>query len=375
VLWDANLDGGWEQPRRGIAVAETNESCLSFCLGRDFLEPAPQRVEVALYLDALIGCKERQAELQIGCSIAELGSNRARQLLEHCDNRSRVLVRSTFQHRCQTLGPFLLTTNQGGEKRFGESRPASRELLAKRDWRNSECRRIENRSDLTDSRDAGKAPVANEPTCCNDLLVEAVTVSSRDYQSAVGNDRHLVDDPVGDYACRGTSEIRLGADRPDLGAQKPNGLGDEAMSEVGENDVVVAGGNLMVECDWPQFARDGMGETLGGPGPASGKAREAKRALRPAVVCWTLHNRFDEFRLMSKCQRRPHDPLDIHRCEVKFDDALGEALSQPPDLFAQVPVEPDEAPFGCGPVDLILVEMAAATEHLLFDLGGDDRSG
>jgi hypothetical protein len=31
-----------------------------------------------------------------------------------------------------------------------------------------------------------------------------------------------------------------------------------------------------------------------------------------SVVCRTLHNRFDEFRLMSKGQRRPHDPLDIH---------------------------------------------------------------
>jgi hypothetical protein len=60
---------------------------------------------------------------------------------------------------------------------------------------------------------------------------------------------------------------------------------------------------------------------------------------------------------------------------VKFDDALGEALSQPPDLLAQVPVEPDEAPFGCGPIDLILVEVTATTEHLLFHLGSDNRSG
>jgi hypothetical protein len=210
VLGHAHFDRCGEQSRGGLCVATPDEGDLSFGLGWDLFQAAPEGVQVMFCLGSFVGGKDGKLKLQCGGCGSELGMDRALQLSEDGGYCSGVFFSATGQEALEALGAILLAASQCNEECVRDGRPISGELIGQHLRWEPQRRRIQDGLKLSERRDAGKAPRAEKATGCDHFFVEAVAGCTGHDEAAMGDDRDLVDDATGDHSCGHTSETRVG---------------------------------------------------------------------------------------------------------------------------------------------------------------------
>ena len=199
--------------------------------------------------------------------------------------------------------------------------------------------------------------------------MEAPSVCAHEDEPRVGDDPEGVGARAGE--ARGhPAHAPVRPRRPDLGAQRPHGLGDEAVVQVCEHDVVVVAGCGVVEGDRPRDVGDRVVEVGRGarPGPA-----ECWHLEHPDRHCGPRQGGGPQRRLVGERERALGDPLDVVGVEVELFDALVELAAELGDAPFDVAPEPVERPGGVTAIRARLgVGVGRAAEHRRLHLVGED---
>ena len=175
---------------------------------------------------------------------------------------------------------------------------------------------------------------------------------------------------------RDAAELRVGVAPPDLRAQQARGERDERVTEVGQHDVVVLGGDVMVEGDRPRASGDRVLEVGDGPGPRLAEARDGERLDR--FVEWPLDDRRPKRGLARQLERDLDDPLDGGGADAQFVAALSQAQAQPVDLLAEVALECRRCPAAARRRGRSIASSSSVRpvpEHRLLELRLQHRAG
>jgi hypothetical protein len=166
----------------------------------------------------------------------------------------------------------------------------------------------------------------------DDFFVKAVAVARNHRKAGVGEHCGGAQRGAGDRADGDTVDLLPVGRCPDLGAEKPETALDKAMVEVGQHDVVAAGGYLGIEGDGALQAGVGMDEA--GEARLPGGVGEAWHV----EGVWDASERGgDQARLVSKVERDVDHGLDVGGREVEitpgFVELVGVAAGELADVL------------------------------------------
>lgn len=219
--------------------------------------------------------------------------------------------------------------------------------------------------------EAAESPFAEDTTGRDQLFVEALALAAENHEAAVGNGDGVVQRIAGDDAGRDAREFLPPLRRPHLGAEETQTHLDQAVAEVGEDHVVPAGGQLVVEDHRADLLGVGVVETLGTRSPAPAEWRQAVGGgLGTREVAG--HRDRPQGGLFCELEADLDGGADVVRGEAQLlatgVEALVEALNPLPD----VPLDAQHCARGPGAGGIgVRVEAVAVAEHRLLHLAGD----
>ena len=228
--------------------------------------------------------------------------------------------------------------------------------------------RAEQGVEVAQGVDPSKAP-ASQPAPGNDqLLVKAVAVHAGDDETGVADHADVADlEDISnrcDRSGRDTCQVLVLTSCPYLGAQQAQGLGDQAVTEVAEDDVVAGAGEVRVEGERQFFTRESVDHPLRGPLP--GTAERGKPEL-------SIDAGRKDARLVGHIECGGDDPLDSVGGEIELVHRLLKALVAAGQALAEFALDLEHLGGGLAAdtVDGVVIDGRAAPQHGVADLVGE----
>ena len=233
----------WEQVALGVSETAAHRFDFAFDLIGDLVESSAQRIEVALGLFPLGFGKEAELLGPLCRQLVEVSGDLLSQVAEHAAHGVGLCCGTLGQLAAlRVLDGLRAAVQCPGETGRDHAFPPANDLFEPLWPDGCISGRAEQGVEVAKGVDPSKTP-ASQPAPGNDqLLVKAVAVHAGDDETGMANHADVAGlEDIGnrcDRSGRDTCQALVLTSCPDLGAQQAQGLGDQAVTEVAEDDVV-----------------------------------------------------------------------------------------------------------------------------------------